>query len=166
MSTRTKKAEPIVVVAEKAVAMKPPHKGGWPDPYSREIAGEILARMGDGETVTAICRDPRMPNRRLVMEWARDDRDGFAPRYRAARELQGHAVAEEVLQGARDATDANLGRLRMDAGKWFAAKLLPRIYSDRVAIDQTIELAESRSTADIAASIAVRQARLAITDDN
>jgi hypothetical protein len=165
VSTRTKKAEAVEVVAEKAVTIK--NRTCGPSTfYSRELAEEIVLQMAEGMTLIEICKAPGMPTTRAVRAWARDDKDGFQEVYKRAREMQAHAVAEMVLQDARDATDAGLGRLHMDAGKWFAAKLLPRVYSDRVAIDAKFELEDNRSASDIATAIAIRQARLAITNDD
>jgi hypothetical protein len=130
--------------------------------FTPEIAERIAAEMADGRTLVAICRDPGMPAARTVRDWARGDVQGFQAIYARARELQAHAVAEMVLQDARDATDPQLGRLQMDAAKWYAAKLLPKVYSDRVAVDAKFELEETRTADEIAASVAARQARLMI----
>jgi hypothetical protein len=130
--------------------------------FTPEIAERIAAEMADGRTLIDTCRDPGMPAARTVRDWARDDVGGFQAVYQRARDMQAHAVAEQVLQGARDATDPQLGRLQMDAGKWFAAKLLPKTYSDRVAVDAKFELEENRTADEIAASVAARQARLMI----
>jgi hypothetical protein len=111
---------------------KPPAKlTGRPSVYSRELVAIICGRMAGGETLTSICRAPGMPAHSTVRLWAIEDRDGFSARYARAREAQAHAIAEGALDGAQRATDAALGRLEFDAKRWFAGKMLPRVYGER-----------------------------------
>jgi hypothetical protein len=46
-------------------------------PYSRDLADTLLERLGAGETMSDICRDPAMPARSSVMRWISEDKDGF-----------------------------------------------------------------------------------------
>jgi len=55
--------------------------------YTRDIADTSCSRMGDGESLRAICRGPGMPSEGTVRGWAVRDFDGFSERYRAARSL-------------------------------------------------------------------------------
>jgi hypothetical protein len=57
--------------------------------HTPEIADRILSELRAGRSVHDICRDDGMPCRDTVLEWVRQDRDGFAARYRQARET-GH----------------------------------------------------------------------------
>jgi terminase small subunit-like protein len=57
--------------------------------HTAEIADRILSELRAGRSVHDICRDNGMPCRDTVLEWVRQDRDGFAARYRQARET-GH----------------------------------------------------------------------------
>jgi hypothetical protein len=54
--------------------------------------------------------------------------------YARAREQQGHVAAERAVREACQATPetAHSARVKMDALRWFAAKLLPRVYGDRI----------------------------------
>lgn len=105
---------------------------GRPSIYAPELAEKILYRMSQGESLRAICRDEGMPNECTVRTWALNDREGFFSHYEKARALQAHAVADKSYQDALEAKDAGLGRLAFDAGKWFAGKLLPKVYGDKV----------------------------------
>lgn len=148
-------------VARRPVGRPP---GLWS--YTPDIATRVLSGLEAGETLAAICAAPGMPRPATVRLWAREDVQGFQAAYALGKEMQAHAVAEGVLQGARDATDAALGRLQMDAAKWFAAKLLPKVYGDRVAVDAKFAVEESRSREEILVDIAARTARLGIGRDN
>lgn len=106
--------------------------------YTRALADEICRRLSEGETLQAICREAHVPSIGTVLGWVTDDRDGFAERYARAREAQAHVYAGEIvdLADAGEARMANveLLRVRIDARKWFAAKVLPKKYGDRVAL--------------------------------
>jgi hypothetical protein len=54
--------------------------------YTAEIADRILAELRIGRSLHDICSDDGMPHRDTVTNWARHDRDGFAERYRQARQ--------------------------------------------------------------------------------
>ncbi len=113
------------------MAKTPARSTGRPSRYQPDIATRILQRMAGGETLTAICRTAGMPCHSTVRLWAIEDRDGFSARYARAREAQAHAIAEGALDGAQRATDAALGRLEFDAKRWFAGKMLPRVYGEK-----------------------------------
>jgi terminase small subunit-like protein len=55
-------------VVEAAAAARPQRTRVW---FSSEIGREICVRVAAGETVTAICREERMPNRGTVTAWAK-----------------------------------------------------------------------------------------------
>jgi hypothetical protein len=42
-----------------------------------------------------------------------------------------------AVEAAVDATDAQLGRLAMDALKWHASKLLPKVFGDKTEVAVT-----------------------------
>ena len=103
--------------------------------YTRELSDAILKRLADGISLRAICAAPDMPHRTTVWEWMRDDVDGFASRYAHAREIQAHALVDDLVQIADDATeDPNRSRLRLDARKWAASKILPKVYGDKTIL--------------------------------
>ena len=58
---------------------------GRPSIYSDALAAAICERLGQGESLNAICRDEHMPSRKVVHEWVTDDRDGFRDKYVRAR---------------------------------------------------------------------------------
>jgi hypothetical protein len=83
-----------------------------------------------------------------------DDREGFASKYARAREIQAHAIADELLEiaddGRNDWLERNEGigpelnseniqrsRVRIDTRKWLLSKMLPRIYGDKSEVVMT-----------------------------
>lgn len=128
---------------------------GRPRIYAIETAEIILDRLADGESLSSICRSEEMPSRPSVHGWILDDIDGFAAKYARAREIQAHVLADDLVAIADDGSNdwmkrndpENPGwqangehiqrsRLRFDARKWAASKILPKVYSDRVQNQQ------------------------------
>lgn len=64
--------------------------------YNAEVADRICARLAEGETLRAICRDEGMPPWRTLYHWIEDHAD-FAARIARARELGFDAIAQEAL---------------------------------------------------------------------
>jgi len=98
-----------------------------------EIFDEVFERMANGESLLAISRDERMPSHSTLWRWLKQD-NGAWDTYMRARELQAHLYASRALEEAENATDASIGRLRMDALKWAAGKLAPKVYGDSTQI--------------------------------
>lgn len=102
-----------------------------PSSYSPERANAICERLADGESLRQICETKGFPDKETVRRWLREHEE-FRAQYTRAREEQADHYADEILKEAFSATDASLGRLRMDALKWTASKLAPKKYGDKV----------------------------------
>lgn len=121
-------------------------------PFSQELADLICDRIADGESLRAICRSDGMPAPSTVCLWLSQN-PGFSEQYARAREAQADALAEETLEIADDARNdwmerqsdgdksegwvlngehVQRSRLRIDARKWFASKVAPKKYGDKV----------------------------------
>ena len=144
-----------MAMTETAPPAKRPR--GRPTVYDEAQATECLARMSAGQTLREICRDDHMPSESTVREWVLDDRNGFAARHARARELQLEAWADEINEIGDDATNDWMDRqcrdgstervldnehvqrskLRIDTKKWLLARLLPKRYGDRTAIEHS-----------------------------
>ncbi len=133
-------------MAKKKPATKK-RKAGRPSIYTEPLAAKICRRLAEGKSLRSICRDDAMPAISTVMGWLFDgEHDEFSEQYARAREAQAEVRADEIVDIADDDTndftadkDGNLvannehiqrSRLRVDARKWIAAKLLPKRYGD------------------------------------
>lgn len=94
-----------------------------------EVRDTIIARLEDGESLSAICRMDGMPDRRTVQRWQDDDKD-FDAAVTRAREEGYHKRAEQAVKDAKTAEDPQKGRLAFDAERWFLGKL-SNAFSDR-----------------------------------
>jgi hypothetical protein len=124
---------------------------GRPEIFSQELADQILDRMACGETLTQICADQGMPHRATVRRWVARN-EFFSQAYTRARELLADVYAEQAITIADDSSDdiatvngksqsnwenVQRSRLRCDMRRWFAAKLAPRRYSDKLVQEHT-----------------------------
>lgn len=129
---------------------------GRPSIFSQEIADAICSRLANGESLRGICRDEEMPGSTTVFNWLAGSDPAFTAfreQYARAREIQADALVDEILEISDDGTNdwmvrenkdgENVGwtlngehvqrsRLRVDSRKWFASKVAPKKYGDRV----------------------------------
>jgi Bacteriophage Sf6, terminase small subunit-like len=123
--------------------------------YTAEIADRILNELMEGRSLVDVCDDPGMPSSSTVRLWANENREGFGPRYRRAREIGYHAVADEILRIADDdrkdliehrrenghiditpnAANVSRSRLRCNMRLWMLSKMLPRIYGNKLDLN-------------------------------
>ncbi len=160
--------------------------GGRPTIYTDELATTIFSRLADGESLRSICRDKDMPDRSTVFKWVFENEE-FSRQYDKAREIQGEALADDLVDIADDGSNdwmlkndpENPGyavngeaiqrsRLRVDARKWAASKLRPKKYGDKLALGGDpegvpITVATDRDTAKAIASL-LRKGALPVGD--
>lgn len=107
--------------------------------WTPEIEEEIFGRMLSGEAIVNILgpdKDDFLPTERTFYRKVQDDAL-FCQKYMRAREAQAHREAEEIREIADAATveDVHVARLRVDARKWRAGKLAPKVYGDKVDVE-------------------------------
>lgn len=108
----------------------------------------VCERLAEGESLRSICRDEALPASSSIFKWLGQHPE-FAEQYTRAREEQAETLAAEIVGIADedqtttksigedmtivvfDATAVARNRLRVDARKWVAAKLKPKVYGDR-----------------------------------
>ncbi len=98
-----------------------------------------MHRLAKGESMASIGRDPKMPGATTIYDWIDADETGLsAERYARARERQADFGADEIREIADDQSlDPNSRRIMVDARKWIAAKLKPRVYGDKLDVKHT-----------------------------
>jgi hypothetical protein len=126
--------------------------GDKPYPWTPEIEAEIFERLANAEPLADICEDDWLPSARTVYRRLKDD-EPFRQRYAHAREMQADTIFDEILQIADDARNdwmerkgaedkgwtengehIQRSRLRIDARKWMAGKLRPKVYGDKLEV--------------------------------
>lgn len=130
-NTRTREAKPRIV-------------------RSDELLERIFERVAKGESLNSICSEPGMPARKSFYEWVAED-ETVLRRYEFAMLMRADTYAEDTIDISDDARNdwmetndpdnpgyrfngehVQRSKLRVDARKWYASKLAPKKYGDRV----------------------------------
>ena len=127
-------------------------KIGRPTTFTQDLVDILCERIADGESLRAICREESMPNKATVFRWLASDKS-FSDQYAKARETQADSLFDEILTIADDSrsdtylddhgnlkTDQEVigrARLRVDARKWMAGKLRPKVYGEKSTTELT-----------------------------
>lgn len=108
-----------------------------PSDFTQETADLICALLLEGESLRSICAMDGMPDKATVFRWLAA-KPAFRDQYAKAKEDQAEALADEIVAIADDQDeDVQRSRLRVDARKWVAAKLLPKKYGERGSLELT-----------------------------
>lgn len=101
--------------------------------YTLKAAEGICAWLAGGKSLVSYCQRKDTPGYRTIMTWLTQRAD-FRTAYILARQHQADYLAEETIDIADKARRgaADVARLRVDARKWYAAKLSPKKYSDKI----------------------------------
>ena len=113
--------------------------------YSPELMAVICERISRGESLRAICSDKAMPGEAAVRYWVSQDHEGCAAGFEAARAVQAHRFAEELIalcdevppmleDGRVDQGWVTWQKMRIDTRKWTASRILPKEYGEHVAL--------------------------------
>lgn len=87
-----------------------------------EVREEIIAMLMDGKSLSHVCRQDGMPAWSTVHRWMDDDKE-FTAQITRAREAGYLKRADDAVESAKMAPDAALGRLALDAERWYLGKL-------------------------------------------
>ena len=127
--------------------------------YTEEMGIRICKALLEMKTLRQIGADPRYPSMPTITRWLVDPRlAAFREMYYQARRVQAELRVDEIFEIADDASrdyvevehkdgsitvEPNLehiqrSRIRIDTRKWYAARLIPRIYGQNVQVDHEI----------------------------
>lgn len=128
---------------------------GRPSSFTQETADAICERLIEGESLRAICADENMPNAATVCRWLANN-EPFREQYARAREAQADTLTDEMLDIADDGRNdwvekknaegdvtgveyngdaVQRSRLRIDTRKWYASKLAPKKYGEKIDLN-------------------------------
>ena len=131
--------------------------GAPPKLFDQEMADEILERIAGSSLSLAniLAEKEEWPKITTFFKWLNSN-ETFAKDYARAKECQAEYMAEEILEIADDGRNdymtitkgdneynvedkevTNRSRLRVDARKWLASKLLPKKFGDKLDLDHT-----------------------------
>lgn len=122
--------------------------------YTPETGDKVCELISQGYSLRAIAKHEGMPSPALVCKWLSEEVNAaFREQYARAREAQADVLFDEILEIA-DSQEGDLiikedgteivnhdviarAKLRVDARKWMAGKLRPKVYGDKITQEQT-----------------------------
>jgi hypothetical protein len=104
--------------------------------YSDDLAAKICGHIADGLSLKEVCMLDGMPSRATAYKWLAMH-SSFADMYARAREERADLIADEIVTIADNDPDPNRARVRIDARKWWAAKVNPKKYGDKLVTENT-----------------------------
>jgi hypothetical protein len=102
--------------------------------YTEDMAASICEQVANGLALKEVCIGAAMPSRSAVYKWF-CQHPAFADMYARAREERADLIADEIVTIADTEADASKARVRIDARKWWAAKVNPKRYGERITAD-------------------------------
>ncbi len=120
---------------------------GRPSKYNDALVNEICKRISCGESLVKVLQSPGMPDYSNVSRWL-DKYEDFRNKYARAKAEQSEYYANQIIDIADEVPTCEMpdpdggvtiridhagvqrNKLRVDARKWVAAKLLPKKYGD------------------------------------
>lgn len=110
---------------------------GRPTDYSEEIAERICVMLAEGLAMVEITAREDMPAQSTVYRWL-ERQPEFSERYIRARESQAHTIADRAvlmaLRGSSVIVDAQAAGVQLNAIKWAAGRLAPKVYGDKLDV--------------------------------
>lgn len=127
-----------------------------PTAYTDELAEQIIDRLWEGETLTAICRDIGVKPR-TVRDWTKHHED-FGIAYDEAMVGGAHALIDstvEISDGLEE--DPASRKVRIYAREQYAKRKAPKVFGDKVALEHggrvdsnlTVSFVEASSAAAV-----------------
>jgi hypothetical protein len=129
--------------------------GSRPSEFTQEIGDRLCAAIAEGLSLRTICKAEDMPAKSTFFKWLRLHPE-LKEQYAIAKEESADALVEDILDIADDASNdwmevhdkdnpgyrlngehVQRSRLRVDTRKWYASKLKPKRYGERVQAELT-----------------------------
>lgn len=129
--------------------------------YTEAEADRICEWVAQGRSLVSFCKKTGTPSYRTVMNWLKEQ-PIFQDAYRTAHAHQADYLAEQILDIADkarmgkkttkrgdDTTETVTGdmversRLQIDARKWYASKLAPKKYGDKIELGGVVGVAQA-----------------------
>lgn len=110
---------------------------GRPTDYSEEVAERICVMLAEGSAMVEITARDDMPAQSTVYRWL-ERHSEFSERYIRARENQAHTIADRAvlmaLRGSSVIVDPQAAGVQLNAIKWAAGRLAPKVYGDKLDV--------------------------------
>lgn len=114
----------------------------YPNELKEEIFSDIITRLVNGEAISNILNSDKSkyPSAVTFFKWITNDPE-LKRVYSYAREVLAHKLFDElneIAKGPKDEADTVVkvqrDRLRTDTIKFYIAKILPKVYGDKIDV--------------------------------
>ena len=124
-------------------------KVGRPTIYSQKLADHITAQLANGHSLAQVLAKPGMPTKQTVYSWLHSKKE-FLDYYVRAREEQADYFADECIEIADasvglDSAGVAAARIRIEARKWRASVLKPKLYGSKFVAEQTVRVTQQNA---------------------
>ena len=126
-------------------------------PFNQGLFDEIIQRLAEGESLTKICQDEKMPSAgTFLSHWVDERTDDGRERskeYARAKVVGVEGYVNQILDIAEDTSGdwieldsgakrfnpehTQRSKLKIDSIKWIAGKLLPHLYGDLKRVEMS-----------------------------
>ena len=153
---------------DKPEEIKKKHAGGRPKiPYTKEMANRIYFLIStQSKGIKQICREnPEIPGHETIFSWIHKISE-FSELYLKAKQEQVMAHMEETYEIAdddsRDSMMDDYGNVKMDTEyvsraklrielrKWQAARLMPKLFGDKIITEGTVTVRHEDALKELA----------------
>lgn len=129
---------------------------GRPSGFSVELADRICAEIAAGHALVTVCESNEWaPPCSTAFMWLNKHPE-FLERYTHARDIQQELYASQVIHIADTVKDAAVARNMIDARKWYAGKVAPKKWGDKIEVDARVEVS-SAPTENLLAFLAMAE---------
>lgn len=121
--------------------------------YNETIAKDIIKQISEGKSLRKACVKKGYPTPQSFYDWIKRkdyllNGSPLIDQYTHAREVQAEGYADDIMHIVDTEEDTNRARLKVDAIKWIASKLKPKVYGDKQLVGVDI-----KSTVDISSRL-------------
>ncbi len=108
-------------------------------PYNPDLALWICFDIAAGGKLSDVAKTRGLPSDVTIYEWMMNE-PAFAEAYTRAREIRAHRMFDqlETLADSADSENAQAVRIRVETRRWMLAKIVPKVYGDKITADVTL----------------------------
>lgn len=114
---------------------------GRPSEYNPVIAEALCEAVAAGSNIYKLASTGVYPSEPTIYKWLKDNED-FLKKYLAARAIRAHArsdrmdtLVDRMLAGE---IEPGVAQVALTSERWQAGREAPRVYGDKLEIDQTV----------------------------
>lgn len=114
---------------------------GRPTLKTPELLIELCRRIAEGRSVASVAKDEDMPSHPTIWRWLFEDesfRDAYARAITARAMSHADRIDDLAEATVRGEIPPDVARVAIDAKKWTASRLLPKVYGDKQQVEATV----------------------------